>query len=461
MNLLFNPPLLIKIAKDYLSDMDRLTRYSFDKIDEYRNNAFRKLIQYAYTVPIYRDKYKKAEVKIQDIKSIEDIVKLPIVHREDLIKSYPHGLIPPVPRRDRILVNTSGSTRNPVKLYMDQYILMRSLILYVRELKYYGMRWNKSRISIIGNFYQQTALTRYFASGAEPSLKPFFSFKNIQLLNADDDLKEMIKRLDDFKPEFIIGFPGPLRHLALLKKEGYGKNVEPRCIVSSGGLIDRYEKKNIEKIFGARVFDIYGSTEAGPISFECEKGNFHINSDAVYLEVVNRDGEILEKGKKGKLVITRLYGRGTPIIRYTGMGDIITLKEGSCSCGLQTELLAKVHGRIKETLVLPDKKLVLPDELADVPGKVMLELKTDKIDRIQIVQRSLSKIDVLVIINQDKRNKGASVEKLFEGLKREYQKLFGSKVEVDVKEVEKLEAEDEQGEITPGVLTKIDANNYI
>jgi len=143
------------------------------------------------------------------------------------------------------------------------------------------------------------------------------------------------------------------------------------------------------------------------------------------------------------------------------MGDIITLKEGSCSCGLQTELLAKVHGRIKETLVLPDKKLVLPDELADVPGKVMLELKTDKIDRIQIVQRSLSKIDVLVIINQDKRNRGAPVEKLFEGLKREYQKLFGSKVEVDVKEVEKLEAEDEQGEITPGVLTKIDANSYI
>ena len=53
MNLLFNPPLLIKIAKDYLSDMDRLTRYSFDKIDEYRNNAFRKLIQYAYTCLLY------------------------------------------------------------------------------------------------------------------------------------------------------------------------------------------------------------------------------------------------------------------------------------------------------------------------------------------------------------------------------------------------------------------------
>ena len=461
MSLLLNPPLLVKIIKEYISDMGRLEKYSFDKINKYRNNVFKKLIKYAYTVPVYRDKYKKAGIKIQDIKSIEDIIKLPIVHREDLIKSYPHGLIPPIQRRDRILVNTSGSTRNPVRLYMDQYTLLKSLILYVRELRHYGIKWTKSRISIIGNFYQQTALTRYFTSAAAPSLKPFFSLKNIQLLNADDDLKEMMKRIDEFKPEFIIGFPGPLRHLALLKKEGYGKNVEPQCIVSSGGLIDSYEKKNIEKIFGARVFDIYGSTEAGPISFECEKGNFHINSDAVYLEVANRDGEILEKGKKGKLVITRLYGRGTPIIRYTGMGDIITLKEGSCSCGLQTELLAKVHGRIKETLVLPDKKLVLPDELADVPGKVMLELKTDKIDRIQIVQRSLSKIDVLVIINQDKRNKGAPVEKLFEGLKREYQKLFGSKVEVDVKEVEKLEAEDEQGEITPGILTKIDANSYI
>ena len=338
---------------------------------------------------------------------------------------------------------------------------MKSLILYLRELRNYGFNWYTSKISLIANFYPQTGPTQMFESGAESNLGPFFSLKNYQYLNADDDLVELIKKIDEFKPEFIVGFPGPLRHFALLRKKGYGKNINPKCLVSTGAGIGKYEKLDIEETFGARVYDFYGSTEAGCISFECEKGNFHINSDFVHLEVIDAEGNVLPKGKNGILAITKLYGKGTPLIRYTGMGDIITLKDEMCSCGLQTDLIEKVHGRIKECVVLPDKKVIFPDQISSVVGETMFTLKTDKISRIQIVQESLDKIEILVIIDETKKKIPPSTDKLFSELESGYKKLLGQGVKIEVKEATKLRGEDSNPDSTPGILSKIEPHKYI
>jgi len=456
-----NPILIYKIIKHYLSDINRFQTYDFEKIKNFRNKLFRKLLKYAFTVPLYKKKYSDAGISIEKIKSLEDIEKLPIITREDLMNNYPSGVIPYKKEKKSILMNTSGSSRNPLSYYTDQLTLMKTLIIYIRELREYDFQWKKSKMSVIANFYSGTGPTHYFKTGAFTTLKPFFSFENFQLLNADDDLKEMIDLLDKFQPEFLAGFPGPLRHMALLKNQGYGKNVNPKCIISSGGIIDKYDKIEIEQAFGVKVFDLFGSTEAGPISFECNLGNFHINSDFLYLETINKNGKEVKKGKSGILSLTRLYGRGTPIIRYTGMEDFITLKKGFCKCGLPTELIEKVHGRIKESVVLPSGKIIFANDLKMLPGKVMYKLKTDKIHMIQTVQESLKKIEVLVIINNEKRKIGVSIKELLDELKDSYEKLFEGEIQVKVKEVKELRSEKANPESKPGVLSEIDVYKYI
>ena len=456
-----NPFLIYKIIKHYLSDINRFQTYDFEKIKNFRNKLFRKLLKYAFTVPLYKKKYSDAGISIEKIKSLEDIEKLPIITREDLMNNYPSGVIPYKKEKKSILMNTSGSSRNPLSYYTDQLTLMKTLIIYIRELREYDFQWKKSKMSVIANFYSGTGPTHYFKTGAFTTLKPFFSFENFQLLNADDDLKEMIDLLDKFQPEFLAGFPGPLRHMALLKNQGYGKNVNPKCIISSGGIIDKYDKIEIEQAFGVKVFDLFGSTEAGPISFECNLGNFHINSDFLYLETINKNGKEVKKGKSGILSLTRLYGRGTPIIRYTGMEDFITLKKGFCKCGLPTELIEKVHGRIKESVVLPSGKIIFANDLKMLPGKVMYKLKTDKIHMIQTVQESLKKIEVLVIINNEKRKIGVSIKELLDELKDSYEKLFEGEIQVKVKEVKELRSEKANPESKPGVLSEIDVYKYI
>jgi len=457
---IINPLLIGKVAKHYLSDINRFETKGFEYINKYRNKLFLRLIKYAFTVPMYKNKYSEAGISIDDIKNLSDIEKLPIITREDFINNFPSKVIPSNILKKSVLMNTSGSTRNPLFYYTDQFTLMKTLIVYVRELREFGFQWNHSKLTIIANFYSGTGPTSYFDSGAIPTLKPLISLDNIQLINADDDLKKMIKSIDNFKPEFLTGFPGPLRHMALLKKQGFGKNVNPKYIFSSGGIIDKYDKLEIEEVFGVKVYDLYGSTEAGPISFECKKGNFHINSDYVHLETVDKKGNKIKKGKPGILALTRLYGKGTPIIRYTGMEDFVTLKEGFCKCQIPTELIGRVHGRIKESVVLPNKKVIFAHSLKMVPGKVMYDLKTNIIYKIQVVQEKLDKIEVLVIINK-KRKDSVSIKNFLDELKNSYEKLFENKIDVNVKDVNKLKSEEGNSESKPGVLSKIDVYTYI
>lgn len=455
----FKPWLLFVLAKDYLSIINRLDYWDFDKIVKYRNKIFCNLVKYAFTVPLYKKKYSSAGIKPGDIKGVEDIEKLPIISREDIVNGFPKDVIPQGNEKKFMLTNTSGSTRNPVSIFTDQYFLTRAMILFARESRQHGLKWNKLRFSLIANFYPQTGVTRhFFASSA--ALKPFFSFNNFQILNCDSDLKEMINQMDAFKPDVIVGFPGVLYHLYLLREKGFGKNINPKRIFSTGFLSGAYEKKQIEETFGARVFDIYGATEAGHLAFECKEETLHINSDFVYLEVIDKNGVVLPKGKTGRLALTRLYGTGTPIIRYTGLGDIVTLQDEFCSCGLPTECIKKIHGRTKECIVLPDGRVIFPDVVLGLPSNVIIRLKTNKIHRLQVIQNALDKIDILVIIDPEKRDVGPSVEVLLNELKFEYQKLFGSKVEIEVREVAKLISE--YGEVNPSwLLSKINVDEYI
>ena len=91
-----------------------------------------------------------------------------------------------------------------------------------------------------------------------------------------------------FHPDFLGGYPGVLRALAVLKRRGMGEGVQPRVMASSGAVLDGYTRGYIEKAFDCRVFDVYGSTEAGPVAFECQEGRYHVHTDFVVVEPTSR-----------------------------------------------------------------------------------------------------------------------------------------------------------------------------
>jgi len=439
MNPLLNPVFLLQAIRGYLTDVNRVWRISYDQLEQYRDRQFRRMVRYAYDVPVYRRKYRAAGIYPADIRGIKDIKKLPTVSKNDFRKNFPQGIVHPYfDTTHAHLVSTSGSTGQPVSLYTDVYTVIKALFGFIRELREYNVSWHKTKMSVIVDLTPESAEEAYLARTVMPYLGKLFSFDNLQILHVGDEPRDLIEKIDGFQPEFLGGYPGVLRALAVLKRKGHGEHIQPRVMSSSGAVLDDYTKRYIEDAFHAPIFDVYGSTEAGPVAFECREGNYHIHSDFVHLEFLDGQGEDVAPGEPGHLVITKLYGRGTPVIRYTGMNDFIIPLEGLCPCGINTHLLGIVGGRKADSIILDEGKIIPPSAITGIPGKVMHEMGTDKIQQFQIVQKSLSRVEILLVIDGALRHVGPPVDRIREELQRRFQEKFGNGVEVEVKEVDHI-----------------------
>jgi len=457
MNVLYNPIFFAKVAKAYLTDIDRVWKKNEEEIKKYQDKALKKIVKYAYTTPLYHEKYKKAGIKPNDIKGIKDIEKIPFITKEELRRQKPENLIPKGINEKKLLkVSTSGSTGRSVSIYSDAYTVFKTFMGFIRTIKEHNMNWRKNRLTIISDQSPESAEEAYFSRVALPNVKSFFSMDNIQSLHVGEKPLKMIKKIDKFNPDFIGGYPGILKILALLKRQGNGKNIQPRVISSSGAILDQYTREYIEKSFNSKIFDMYGATECSPIAFQCKKGNYHVMSDFSYMELIDYDKKKISPGDMGNLVITKLFGKGTPVIRYTGLSDMITSTDRKCDCGINTALIEKIEGRKVDCIILPDGKIIPPSSFTGIPYKVMHKLKTDKIQQFQIIQQSKKEIDVLIVIDDKTRNVGPKVDKIFNELKKQFVKNTGKDVIFNITEVNKIEKV-RDGSVTPPpvVISKV------
>ena len=456
MNPFYNPVFLGKILKRYLVDIDRLKRLDEEQLTRYQDKQLRRIVRYAETVPLYHKKFKEAGVHSQDIRGIRDISKLPIITKEDMKRFYPDGIISSSMKKEELIeVSTSGTTGKVLPLYVDMLDIMMGLFSYIRTLREYDMSIWKNKITIIGDFATHTAESGYITRGLQTRFNLARVFQNIQWLNTNDEPTKVIEAIDAFQPEFICGYVGMLGHLALLKEQGMGKNIAPRYIAATGSVLDLFLKSFIEKTFSTHVFEVYGATESGLIGFQCKHGSYHLMSDLMYAEF-QRNSKPVSSGDAGQMIITKLYGNGTPIIRYNAINDIVAPLDGHCSCGMAGALLQKVYGRNDLALYLPDGNVMLPSSFSEIYSKILYELRTTKVKNTKIIQQSLTSLEIQVVIDEHLRTVGPSVEQIFRFIKDGFQQKVGPEVTVAVKEVSSVDTT--QG---PRIISKVDTSKYI
>ena len=150
MNTFYSPIFLSKVIKSYLIDVNRLNRLSNEQLRRYQDKRLRKMVKFAYTVPIYHDKYKKAGIHPDDIRGIKDIKKIPTVSKYDFKEYFPDGIVSQKTDKNKLIkVSTSGTTGKSLTIYVDMFEIVVALFVYMRSLNENGIDWRKDKLSII------------------------------------------------------------------------------------------------------------------------------------------------------------------------------------------------------------------------------------------------------------------------------------------------------------------------
>lgn len=463
MNPFLNPFTALPFLKNFLFDSQRLRLQSIEKIRKYRDKALRRTLRYADSVPLYHNKFQRADLSLQKINGINDITKLPLTSKQELVEHYPTGILPRGYNKKNVrIVSTAGSTGKQISIFTDFSIYSGGIGATLRIFDYLHLNWRVIRIANIGNLNPNMADSTAENLFYSKALFIYDKHKHIAL-NAFLPIQDIITQVDQFKPDVIYSYPATFFHLAFYKRKGYGKHINPKALIVSGSVLEPYTRSYVEGAFECKMYNGYGSVETSseaPIAFECFEGTWHINHDYFHVEVIDENEQLIENGKRGHIVVTRLFGKATPIVRYTGLDDWIVLSEDEkCNCGLHTPILkGGVEGRRSDSIVLPDGRLFPAASFASLYS-ILNDLNTRKIRQFQIVQKNIDEIDILVVIDEDIRDVGPSIDMIFEKIKEIHQKKAGPDVQINVREVRDIPTQ--KGKPAPLVISRLRSKKTI
>ena len=330
----------------YQEDIECASRETIVSI---QNEKLVKQVQHVWdNVPYYRKKMEEKGVTPADIKSIDDLHKLPFLSKYDLREAYPYGLVG-VPLKDCVRIqSTSGTTGKRVVAFYTQHDIdlweeccARAITAAggtdedVCQVSYgYGLFTGGPGLN--GGSHKVGCLTVPTSSG-----------------NTD----RQIMFIMDLQATILCCTPSYAAYLGERMKEmGYGpEDIPLKAGIFGAEAWSEEMRHDIEKTLGIKAYDIYGLTElSGPgVSFECSAQNgMHVNEDHFIAEIVDPDTlEVLPDGCEGELVFTSLDKEAFPLLRYRTR-DLCSLTREKCSCGRTHVRMAKPKGRSDDMLII-------------------------------------------------------------------------------------------------------------
>lgn len=320
----------------------------YEKIRELQNESLVKQVKRVYeNVEYYRKKMDEKGVKPEDIKSVEDLHKLPFLTKADLRDAYPYGLLA-APLSDCVRIqSTSGTTgkrvvafytQNDIDLWED--CCARAIVAAggtkddVVHVSYgYGLFTGGAGLH--GGSHKVGSLTLPMSSG---------------------NTERQLQFMEDLGSTILCCTPSYAAYLGeCIAEKGIKDKIKLRAGIFGAEAWTEEMRRDIEEKLNIKAYDIYGLTEiSGPgVSFECEEQmGMHINEDHFIAEIIDPEtGEVLPEGEVGELVFTSITKEAFPLLRYRTR-DICVLSRKKCSCGRTFVKMSKPMGRSDDMLIV-------------------------------------------------------------------------------------------------------------
>ena len=333
--------------------LQQIEREPFVPKAEVEANQFRRLsalLAHAEEhVPYYRELFKSQNLTSRDIRSLEDFAQLPILTK-DIVRDRWRDLVrDDVPLESLSQHHSGGSTGVPLTFYRDRSYIDASEAGTFRNFMQAGWRPGEMIAFFWGSNERLQQMSRAEFE-VRQRLRRMYQFDPFH--SGEREFEEWLRKWPSIRPAIILGYASTIGRFAQYI-ENKGASVEPlKGVFSTAEKLYLPQRELIERVFGCRVYDCYGSSEVQNIAAECSQGRMHVNADFVVLEE-----DRAENASAKPFLVTSLWNYAMPFIRYRNE-DCGVLLDEVCDCGNNFPLMELNIARVSDNFVLPDGRVV-------------------------------------------------------------------------------------------------------
>jgi phenylacetate-CoA ligase len=383
--------------KEAMIEFSKIQAVSDGEYENYINLKRKEIIDYHL-------KKNKSYQEFIGKKSIENWNEIPIMTKKEFQKPLQERLSNGFTPKNVYVNKTSGSSGDPFIFAKDKFCHALTWTNIINRFGWFGIDFNSSKQA---RFY---GIPLDFIGNKKERLKDFlkksYRFPIFDL--SDKILEKVLLKFQNKKFDYINGYTSSI---VLFAKFLEKKNIvltsvcsTLKCCVVTSEMLFEEDKTLMEKQFGVPVVNEYGASELDLIAFQNSNDEWQINSETLFVEILDENNNVLPLGKEGRIVITSLYNKAHPFIRYD-IGDIGILDEKST---LKKPILKKLIGRTNDIAVLPSgkkspgltfyyvTKSIIEDD-GNVKEFVIKQTKIDTFDIEYVSQKELNNNQIKTI----------------------------------------------------------------
>ncbi|MBN1857433.1 MAG: phenylacetate--CoA ligase family protein [Dehalococcoidia bacterium] len=331
-----------------LAELERSQWLPRERIEDIQVEGLQKLIRYAYLrVPYYRRTMDSLGLNPEDIKSPQDLARIPPLTKQLIRDNFDNLIAEGFPPGQLRRGNSGGTTGERLHFCSTrQERLTLAYARWARTLAWSGVSLGDAHMSI----RQQPN-----RGGLKPSKvlgRLSVRLQRAQMVDTmtvhEENLSDIFDLIQRTRPRSINSYPSALALLASYARAENRTCAQVHSVCLGGEQTLDHQRAIIREVFGSDPYIRYGSNELHEVAGQCElRGGLHIFAEDFIIEIVDEDGNPLPPGQRGRMLITSLHNYGMPFIRYEN-GDIGSLLSRTCSCGRGLPLMSPQIGRTME-----------------------------------------------------------------------------------------------------------------
>lgn len=386
----------------------------YKKTKKIQEKRLKKLMKKAYKIPFYKERFDAAGVKPEDIKTGEDLAKLPLLTKDELRTwMKEEGKNPKY--KDYYYDTTSGSSGEPL------------MLLYSPEEKAFTMAdWFRVLMMAGYNPFFGKTMSRKSAHSTSAGADTFLQYLGILRRGFIDQYaseEEMVRQVNEYKPDFLYMNKTEMVRLCMYCSKNNIKIWQPKFFIATGEMIDPQARRLFKEVLGNGIIDAYGSAETGSCMLKLFDSKEHIiHYDAFVVNIYDENNNLADNGK---VVITPLFKTDIPLINYS-IGDRATseVRDG-------IRYITSLQGRLNDFFRYENGEVTTFFEIAPIMAHY------DDIAQIRFIQDEYDHIIAECVYNEKIASK--SKEEIEKDLTEKLNKKFKRPFKIDYKWLEEIQ----------------------